>query len=72
MKKNLGMHRILILPDIRQDTSLDKYFFSKISNKFVKTAWTIIDFFCKHSTKHDLVTKLIFVHIFFISLFEEN
>jgi hypothetical protein len=56
------------IPDIRQDTWFDKYIFSKISNKFVKK---IIDFF-KHQTKHDLVTKLIFVKKFFLALFEEE
>jgi hypothetical protein len=29
------------LPDIRPDTWLDNYIFSKISNKFIKTALTI-------------------------------
>jgi hypothetical protein len=55
VKNSIGMHRILILPDIRPagypvragyrisrpDTWFDKYIFGKISNKFVKT---IIDF----------------------------
>jgi hypothetical protein len=57
-----------ILPDIRPDTWFDKYIFGKISNKFVKT----IIRFCKHQTKHDLVTKLIFVQFFFLALFEEK
>jgi hypothetical protein len=49
-------------------TWFNKYIFGKISNKLVKT---IIDF-CKHQTKHDLVTTLIFVQIFFLALFEEK
>jgi hypothetical protein len=39
-------------------------------NLFKKTALTIIDF-CKHETKHGLVTKLIFSN-FFLALFEEK
>jgi hypothetical protein len=35
------------IPDIRPNTWLDNYIFGKISNKFIKTALTIIDF-CKH------------------------
>jgi hypothetical protein len=35
------------IPDIRPDTWLHNYIFGPISNKFVKTALTIIDF-CKH------------------------
>jgi hypothetical protein len=71
------MHRILILsgkgriPDIRPvrpDTWFDNYIFGKITNKFVKT---IIDF-CKHQTKQDLVTQLIFMQIVFLALFEEK
>jgi hypothetical protein len=46
----VGMHQILILPDIRliqkPDTWLDNYIFDQISNKFIKTALKIIDF-CK-------------------------
>jgi hypothetical protein len=53
------MHRILFLqdirliqkPDIRPDTWFsDNYIFGQISNKFIKTAVTIIDF-CKHLNK---------------------
>jgi hypothetical protein len=47
-------------PDIRPDTWLNNYTFGKISNKFIKTALTILDL-CKHAKKHDLVTKLILV-----------
>jgi hypothetical protein len=36
-----------IRPDIRPDTWLDNYIFGQISNKFIKTALTIIEF-CKH------------------------
>jgi hypothetical protein len=35
------------IPDIRPDTWLDNYIFGKISNKFMKTAFTIEEF-CKH------------------------
>jgi hypothetical protein len=35
------------IPDIRPDTRLDNYTYGKISNKFLKTALTIIGF-CKH------------------------
>jgi hypothetical protein len=35
------------IPDILPDIWLDNYIFGKISNKFIKTASTIIDF-CKH------------------------
>jgi hypothetical protein len=56
------------IPDIRPDTWFDKYIFGKISNKFVKT---IIDF-CKQQTKHDLVTKLIFLQIFFLPYLKKN
>jgi hypothetical protein len=59
------------IPDIRPDTWLNNYTFGKISNKFIKTALTIL-FLCKHATKHDLVTKLIFVLIFFLALIEEK
>jgi hypothetical protein len=60
-----GKGRIPV-PDIRPDTWLDNYMSGKISNKFIKTALIFIDF-CKHETKHDLVTKLIFVDIFFLA-----
>jgi hypothetical protein len=50
---------------------LTTIFFGKISNKFMKTALTIIDF-CKHKIEHDLVTILIFAQIFFLALFEEK
>jgi hypothetical protein len=53
------------IPDIRLETWLDNYTFSQIPNKFIKTALTIIDF-------HDLVTKIIFVHIFFLPYLKEN
>jgi hypothetical protein len=56
------------IPDIRPDTWFDNYIFGEILNKFVKT---IIDF-CKHQMKQDLVTKLIFMQIFFLALFEEK
>jgi hypothetical protein len=46
-------------------------YFGKISNKFMKTVLTILDF-CSHKIKHDLVTKLMFVQIFFLGLFEEK
>jgi hypothetical protein len=35
------------IPDIRPDTWLYNYIFGKISNKFMKTALTIIDV-CQH------------------------
>jgi hypothetical protein len=44
---------------------LDNYIFDKISNRFIKTAFTIIDF-CKHLTTHDIVTELIFLKKFFL------
>jgi hypothetical protein len=50
------------------DTWFDNYIFGKISNKFVKT---IIDF-CKHQTKQDLVTKLIFMQFFFLPYLKKN
>jgi hypothetical protein len=56
------------IPDIRPDTWFDNYIFVKISNKFVKT----IIVFCNHQTKQDQVTKLIFMQIFFLALFEEK
>jgi hypothetical protein len=57
-----------IRPDIPPDTWVDKHILGKISNKFVKT----IIAFCKHQMKYDLETKLIFVQIFFLALFEEK
>jgi hypothetical protein len=53
------------IPDIRPDTWLDNYIFGKISNEFMKTAVTIIDF-CKRQIKHDLpvVTIKILMHNF--------
>jgi hypothetical protein len=35
------------IPDIRPDTWFDNYIFGKISNKCLRTAFTILDF-CKY------------------------
>jgi hypothetical protein len=59
------------IPDIRPDTWLDNYIFDKISNNFIKTDLTIIEF-CKDEAKYDLLTKLIFVEHFFLAIFEEK
>jgi hypothetical protein len=65
----IGMHRILILTDIRPagNPANPKAGYLALQNSFF---FLTIIYFCKHKTKHDLVTKIIFVQFFFLALFE--